>query len=241
MHAAKQKSKGKATAAQGKAPVADARPLRPGAKDITGGLSSSSCAEIHPGFNMLQKMVDDNAALKNMRSESKTHPPVAANNGKKYSRQEMMDAAKAVNLPMTESTLTRLIRGETTVGCRTGPPRLLPDRVDKDLAKTWQTAQEAGVGRTQGWLSEAIGEVSTQHPGRHSSVAKPSEERVSAPRPSADLFFSDHVAGVPEGACRRDPSDAAFSPVAAIGVRRRHAPDTGDPRSWLIGRRRVAS
>ena len=235
VHAAKQKSTCKATAAQGTAPVADTRPLRPGAKDITGGLSSSSRAEIHPGFNVLQKMVDHNAALKNMRSEGKE------NNGKKYSRRDMMDAAKAVNLPMSQATLTRLIHGDTTVGCRTGPPRLLPDRVDQDLAKTWQTAQEAGVGRTQGWLSEAIGEISTQHPGRHSSVAKPSEERVSAPRPSADLFFSDHAAGVPEGACRRDPSDAAFSPVAAIGVRRRHAPDTGDPRSWLIGRRCVAS
>lgn len=46
----------KATAAQGTAPVADARPLRPGAKDITGGLSSSSRAEIDPGFNVLQTM-----------------------------------------------------------------------------------------------------------------------------------------------------------------------------------------
>ena len=183
VHAAKQKSTCKATAAQGTAPVADTRPLRPGAKDIAGGLSSSSRAEIHPGFNVLQKMVDHNAALKNMRSEGKE------NNGKKYSRRDMMDAAKAVNLPMSQATLTRLIHGDTTVGCRTGPPRLLPDRVDQDLAKTWQTAQEAGVGRTQGWLSEAVGEVSKEYPGRHSSVAKPSEELVSPPRPSADLFF----------------------------------------------------
>ena len=101
---------------------------------------------------MLQKMVDDNAALKNMRSERRVmHLPVAANNGKKYTQREMMDTAKAVNLPMSESTLTRLIHGDTTVGCRTGPPRLLPDRVDQDLAKTWQTAQEACFGRTQGW------------------------------------------------------------------------------------------
>jgi hypothetical protein len=128
-------------------------------------------------------MVDHNAALKNMRSEGKE------NNGKKYSRRDMMDAAKAVNLPMSQATLTRLIQGDTTVGCRTGPPRLLPDRVDQDLAKTWQTAQEAGVGRTQGWLSEAVGEVSKEYPGRHSSVAKPSEELVSPPRPSAYLFF----------------------------------------------------
>ena len=66
----------------------------------------SSCVEIDPGFNVLQQVVNHNAALKHMHSESRTHPPVTANNGKKYSQQEMMEAAKAVNLPMSELMLT---------------------------------------------------------------------------------------------------------------------------------------